>query len=142
MAELQDGIFWGHGQVPPRHFAITFLRFVDRSIAADVDVALSELVEIWRGLVRGQTPDLPGASVPPSGLSWLLAFGRKTFEVRGAARRAPTLRRRTWLGGINFGGSPGPQLIHARAAGFYFCPAAGVAGEYYPGQSILLAQGM
>lgn len=89
MAELPRGIYWDHGQVPPRHFAMAFLRATGSPGAADVDHALTVLAEIWRGLERGQVPHLPGTSVPPSGLTWLLAFGRKAFDIHGVNRRAP-----------------------------------------------------
>ncbi|WP_417210459.1 Dyp-type peroxidase [Antarctobacter sp.] len=89
MAKLQDGIYWDHDQVPPRHFAIMFLRVAGRPAAAEVDLALSDLVAIWRGLASGQVPHLPGTTVPASGFTWLLAFGRKIFDIKGAARSAP-----------------------------------------------------
>ena len=46
-----------------------------------------------------------------------------------------TLTRDSWLGGTNFGGNPGPDLITAYGAGVYFCPAQ-EEGEAFPGRSI------
>ena len=45
------------------------------------------------------------------------------------------LKNEGWLGGTNFGGSPGPELLSALAAAVFFCPARDDA-ELFPGASI------
>lgn len=111
MAELQQGIFWDHGQVPPRHFAIVFLRVVGRPGAADVDLALSDLADLWRGLEAGRVPHLPGATVPSGGLTWLLAFGRKAFDVLGTSRNAPRGLTRSNVVESALPGGGGPVVL-------------------------------
>jgi hypothetical protein len=45
------------------------------------------------------------------------------------------LRTNQWLGSVNFGGDPGPELLHAVAAAMFLCPPV-VEGEAYPGASV------
>lgn len=89
MAELQQGIYWDEGQTPPRHFAVAFLRVVGGSNATEIGVALTSLVTIWNDLQNGIVPGLQGANIPPSGLTWLIGYGRKMFEVPGRGRNMP-----------------------------------------------------
>ena len=48
------------------------------------------------------------------------------------------LRTNGWLGGVNFGGDPGPELLHAIAAAMFLCPPL-EDGEAYPGASVFQA---
>jgi deferrochelatase/peroxidase EfeB len=45
------------------------------------------------------------------------------------------LRTDGWLGGVNFGGDPGPDLLTVIAAAIFLCPPR-IAGEDYPGASV------
>jgi deferrochelatase/peroxidase EfeB len=45
------------------------------------------------------------------------------------------LRTESWLGSINFGGDPGPELLSATAAAIFLCPPR-QDGELFPGASI------
>lgn len=44
------------------------------------------------------------------------------------------LKQPSWLGGTNFGGSAGPELLHVVAGAVFVCPPI-VDGEAYPGAS-------
>ncbi len=44
------------------------------------------------------------------------------------------LKQADWLGGINFGGTPGPELLHVIAGAVFACPPL-IQGEAYPGAS-------
>jgi len=108
--ELQGGIYWDKGQHPPRHFAIAFLRATQGSNATDVREVLVALTALWRDLARGTVPDLPGAAIPPGNLAWLIAFGRKTFELNGANRNIPArLRSPNMMASVLPGGG-GPAV--------------------------------
>ena len=72
-------------------------------------------------------PPIPGRQHLQVGLNFV------SFQEH-PERLLNTLKRDGWLGGINFGGNPGPELITCYAAGIYFCPAA--AEEAFPGASI------
>ena len=89
MPELQQGIYWDEDQTPPRHFAIVFLRVTAGANASDVAAALAGLTAVWNNLQAGVVPGLEGANIPPSGLSWLIGYGRKAFEVPGKGRNMP-----------------------------------------------------
>jgi deferrochelatase/peroxidase EfeB len=48
------------------------------------------------------------------------------------------LRTNGWLGAVNFGGDPGPELLQAIAAAMFLCPPR-LEGEAYPGASVFQA---
>jgi deferrochelatase/peroxidase EfeB len=48
------------------------------------------------------------------------------------------LRTNEWLGGINFGGNPGPDLLTVLAAAVFLCPPQ-EDGAPYPGASVFAA---
>lgn len=89
MAELPTGIYWRSGDTPPRHFAVLFLRPFPDKEAVEVGQTLEGLVGIWRGLEAGVLPDLPGVTVPVSGFTWLIGYGRNAFNLPGIAQRLP-----------------------------------------------------
>jgi Dyp-type peroxidase family len=89
LAELPSGIYWDHGDTPPRCYGIAFLKADQSATAAEIDAALSALAGLWRALQAGSVPTLPGATVAASALDWVLGFGRKAFSITGARPPVP-----------------------------------------------------
>jgi hypothetical protein len=87
--DLPNGIYWDKGTTPPRCYGIAFLKAKQRATAAEIHEVLKALVQLWTGLKVGRAPTLAGTLVPPSEFEWLLAFGRKAFEIEGALHPIP-----------------------------------------------------
>ncbi|HSK26944.1 MAG TPA: hypothetical protein VK894_08555, partial [Jiangellales bacterium] len=89
MRTLQDGIYYDHGERPGAAFGIAFLRAGAEATAADVGTLLHRLWDLWQGLGRGEVPGLPDATVPPGGLTTLVGYGVKVYDLPGAGHPVP-----------------------------------------------------
>lgn len=89
MTDLQEGIYWDHGQSPGQCFCIAFLRAVEGHTAASVGATLANVWGVLQRLKHGVIDDLPGHTVPPNNLSVLIGFGEKAFALPGVARPLP-----------------------------------------------------
>ena len=118
---IQEGIYWDSGQRPGSAWGILFLRVGLGVQATQVDAILTGLSQIYDGLRRGETPGLPGATVPAMDLTILIGFGPKAFAISGAKRPLPV------------GLGPQYQFLSPKAAG---------GGVVLPGSGLTYDEGI
>jgi Dyp-type peroxidase family len=85
---IQEGVYYQSGTRPGSCFSIMFLRVRAGATASAVDSSLAGLWSVYSLLRAGRISDLAGVQLPSSGLTILMGYGPKAFEISGA-RQAP-----------------------------------------------------
>lgn len=86
---LQEGIYWESGTRPGCAWGLMFLRVRQGADVQSVDAALTGLSDIFDGLRSGRIRDLPGVDLPTGGLTILIGYGPKVFEIEGIKKKLP-----------------------------------------------------
>src|SRR4030095_9996279 len=106
---IQEGIFYDKMREFKRYgnysYAILFLEIRKNSNAEHVVSALKKIWKTYELLKKGQIPDIGRCTVPTRGLSILIGYGPKVFNIPGIRKRIPKDFARTqFLPSVN--GSP------------------------------------
>jgi deferrochelatase/peroxidase EfeB len=97
--KIQDGIKYDKRSFYAKHsseknnsqndcFALLFLR-ASTNLAEEVKKSIEGLWKMYRDLKKGNSYDLEDCSFPPGGLTVLIAYGQRIFELRGIAKKIP-----------------------------------------------------
>jgi Dyp-type peroxidase family len=88
-ARLQEGIFHSDRVCPRAHFGVIFLRASHGVSGAQVRETLGALWQMWSGLKRGESPELPGVKLPQENLAVTLGYGPRAFCLDGMVCGTP-----------------------------------------------------
>lgn len=72
-----------------KSFAVLFLRVAKGCSAINVGKSLEKLWKMYQHLKRGKVMDLPNTSLPPGGLSLLIGYGPKIFNLDDVKKSLP-----------------------------------------------------
>jgi len=90
---IQEGIFYDKMREFKRYgnysYAILFLEIRKNSNAEHVVSALKKIWKTYELLKKGQIPDIGRCTVPTRGLSILIGYGPKVFNIPGIRKRIP-----------------------------------------------------
>jgi deferrochelatase/peroxidase EfeB len=90
---IQEGIFYDRisdfKKYGNHSFAILFLRVVEGYNAQQVYYALDKIWHLYDLLKKGILTDVPNCRVPPGGMSVLIGFGPKIFNIQQIRKKIP-----------------------------------------------------
>jgi len=115
--QLQEGIFSGQGETPPRFFTLVLLSATEGAKAADVGDVLAELWTRYQDLKEAKVADLEGAPPVPGrdavelggDLKVMLGLGRSAFALAqrpAGAASLPVAMNQAFEGPAADGGGP------------------------------------
>lgn len=91
---FQEGLFHAPGMRPLSCFTILFLRAKKDASALDVGKAMGALWIRYQDLKKGRLPDIAPVLVPTGGLTVLVGFGMRAFQLPGARQEPVELGKR------------------------------------------------
>lgn len=81
---FQEGLFHAPGKRPLACFTILFLRVAKGARASEVGESIRTLWSRYQSLKAGSFPDLEPETVPTGGLTVLIGYGMRAFQLPGA----------------------------------------------------------